>query len=98
MPPVMPSKVFNIPYPGGTVIVAALIKYSVAGATNEAYDSFVTQYSADGMTVVFSSVNGMSQNISVNDGVMTVRLVPFEPGVVIVDCRCCLIPGDPFAQ
>ena len=96
MPPVMSSKVFNIPYPGGTVIVATLIKYVISGDTQLSYDSFVTQYSDDGVTVDFS-LSSISRNISVNDGVMTVRLTATAPGVNIIDCRCCLIPGDPFA-
>ena len=97
MPPAMNSKVFNIPYPGVTVIVATLIKYLVTGNTQLSYSSFVAQYSDDGATVVFPSSYGIDNNISVNDGVMTVIVTPNDLGIVIVDCRCCLIPGDPFA-
>ena len=97
MPPIVSSKVFNIPYPGGTVIVATLIKYVISGNNQVMYGDIVTQYSDDGVTVDFPTRNGISKNISVNDGVMTVRLAANEPGVIIVDCRCCLIPGDPFA-
>ena len=97
MPPVRPSKVFNIPYPGGTVIVSTLIKYGISGDTTVLYDSVVTQYSDDGVTTNFSTSYNINQNISVNDGVMTVKLRSLEPDVIINDGRCCLIPGDPFA-
>ena len=96
MPPAIGKKVFNIPYPGGAAIVAALINYSRYGVTEEQKAGIVTQYSADGTTVVFPYSAGMYQSISVNDGVMTVTLTP-DPGNSIIDCRCCLIPGDPFA-
>ena len=97
MPPIMSSKVFNIPYPGGTVIVAALVKYRLEGDIQARYSAIVTQYSDDGVTVDFPTGYGISKNISVNDGIMTVRLTATDPAVFIIDCRCCLIPGDPFA-
>ena len=97
MQPALSTKVFNIPYPGGTVIVATLIKYVISGDTPESYASIVTQYSDDGVTVDFSHIYFISNDISVNDGVMTVRLTGNDPATILIDCRCCLIPGDPFA-
>jgi hypothetical protein len=38
----------------------------------------------------------LSLSVSVNSGVMTVT-VRYDIMYPITDCRCCLIPGDPFA-
>ena len=96
MPPKPTSKIFNMPFSGGAVTAVTLIKYKYSGETKERYTSGVTQYSADGMTVDFSLMGDLSQSISVSGGTMTVTLTAMV-GYTIIDSRCCLIPGDPFA-
>lgn len=96
MPPKPVSKIFNIPFSGGAATVVTLIKYRYPGETEERHISGVTQYSTDGMTVDFSLMGDLSQEISASGGTMTVTLTAMT-GYTLTDCRCCLIPGDPFA-
>lgn len=93
MPPVMPSKVFNIPFLGGAATVVCLIKYSRSG--RESTDSLSVQYNADGTTLGFGG-GDLTLGVSVNDDVMTVKITGLRD-YTITNCRCCLIPGDPFA-
>lgn len=94
--PSMPEKTFNIPFSGGAATVVCLFKYTAKGDTSSVYNDLISvQYNADGTTVTFG-YGRTSLRVSVNNGVMTVTL-SLVPGSEITDCRCCLIPGDPFA-
>ena len=96
MPPVS-GKTFNIPFSGGVATVVCLFKYTTATSTaSEDKSTISAQYNADGTTVTFWGSSGASLSVSVNNGVMTV-ILRTEPGSIVTDCRCCLIPGDPFA-
>lgn len=95
MPPIS-GKTFNIPFSGGAATVVCLFKYTTATSTaSEGKGTISAQYNADGTTVLFGPESSFL-NISVNNGVMTV-ILRLEPGSKVTDCRCCLIPGDPFA-
>ena len=95
--PQIPSKTFNIPFSGGAATVVCLFKYTAAGDTSSVYKDIIgVQYNADGTTVTFG-YGTTSFSVSANNGVMTATL-EIGPGSKITDCRCCLIPGDPFAQ
>lgn len=96
--PSLPKKTFNIPFSGGAATVVCLLKYTDKnGDTSSMYTSSASaQYNADGTTVTFFGSGGASLSVSVNNGVMTVTLM-LESGYRFNDCRCCLIPGDPFA-
>lgn len=96
MPPI-PGKTFNIPFSGGAATVVCLFKYvSKYGDTSSVYQGSISvQYNADGTTVPFESKNA-SLRVSVNNGVMTATLT-LALEFTTTDCRCCLIPGDPFA-
>ena len=96
MPPVVSSKIFNIPFLGGAATVVCAVKYKYGPSTNQETYSLIVQYNADGTTVNFGG-GDLSLLVSVNDGFMTVTL-EVMPGYTIIDCRCCLIPGVPFAQ
>lgn len=97
MPPT-PKKTFNIPFSGEAATVVCLIKYtSKYDDTPTVYNSNISaQYNADGTIVTFFGSIDASLSVSVNNGVMTVTL---NYGITnpITDCRCCLIPGVPFA-
>ena len=92
------SKTFNIPFSGGAATVVCLFKYTLK------YDDppFVykkdlcAQYNADGTIEDIGGSADLSLSASVNSGVMTVTL-RYDIVYGITDCRCCLIPGDPFA-
>ena len=95
MPPIR-NKIFNIPFSGGAATVVCLFKYNSLNDTSSVQEGSISvQYNADGTTVLFGSEYA-SLEVSVNSGVMTVKLTP-TPEYKITDCRCCLIPGDPFA-
>ena len=91
--PAVSSKTFNIPFSGGAATVVCLFEYNTADEPSR--NSTSVQYNADGTTVLFGSEYA-SLEVSVNNGVMTVTFT-LAPGYIIIDCRCCLIPGDPFA-
>ena len=93
MPPI-PKKTFNIPFSGGAVTVVCLYKSTVVASVVKSIIS--VQYNADGTTVTFGADSTSSLSVSVNNGVMTVTLT-VDPALKNTDCRCCLIPGDPFA-
>lgn len=97
MPP-LPKKTFNIPFSGGAATVVCLLKYigKLDDASPEYTSSTSAQYNADGTTVTFFGSAGADLSVSVNNGVMTVTLT-HDTQIRITDCRCCLIPGDPFA-
>lgn len=97
MPPI-PKKTFNIPFSGGAATVVCLFKYtSKYDDTPSAYNSSINaQYNADGTTATIGGTTTVSLSVSVNNGVMTVTL-EYDRMITIIDCRCCLIPGDPFA-
>lgn len=91
------SKTFNIPFSGGAATVVCLFKYSLSDDPSSAYKGVNSvQYNADGTTVNFRGSADAALSVSVNNGVMTVAL-EYARMVQITDCRCCLIPGDPFA-
>ena len=92
------SKTFNIPFSGGAATVVCLYKYTLkSDDTSFMYKSnLITQYNADGTTENFGGSANLSLSVSVNSGVMTVTL-NYDLTFRITDCRCCLIPGDPFA-
>lgn len=92
MPPVR-NKIFNIPFSGGAATVVCRYKATSIASVLNGISS--VQYNADGTTVTFES-DSSSLGVSVNNGVMTVSLT-VDPVLTITDCRCCLIPGDPFA-
>lgn len=96
--PSIPKKTFNIPFSGGAATAVCLFKYTGKnGDTSSMYTSSTSvQYNADGTTVTFFGSAGASLSASVNNGVMTVTL-EYDTQIRITDCRCCLIPGDPFA-
>ena len=91
--PAVSSKTFNIPFSGGAATVVCLFKYNSTDGPSR--NSTSVQYNADGTTVTFGD-EPTSLRVSVNNGVMTVTFT-LAPGYKIIDCRCCLIPGDPFA-
>lgn len=91
--PAVSSRTFNIPFSGGAATVVCLFKYNTPDGPGQ--NSTSVQYNADGTTVTFGDEYA-SLEASVNNGVMTVTL-KLVPGYKITDCRCCLIPGDPFA-
>lgn len=94
MPPIS-EKTFNIPFSGGAATVVCL--YIVHGGTaSNTHGSTSVQYNVDGTTVSFEGSGDPTLSVSVNNDVMTVTL-RLEPGIIITDARCCLIPGDPFA-
>ena len=97
MPP-KPKKTFNIPFSGGAATVVCLYKYTIKyDDTPSVYKSNIcAQYNADGTIENLGGSADLSLSVSVNSGVMTVTL---NYGITnpITDCRCCLIPGDPFA-
>ena len=97
MPP-LPKKTFNIPFSGGAATVVCLLKYTGKNDdTSSVYTSSTSaQYNADGTTVTFFGSAGADLSVSVNNGVLTVTL-EYDTQIRITDCRCCLIPGDPFA-
>lgn len=98
MPPI-PKKTFNIPFSGGAATVVCLLKYTGKSDddTSSVYTSSTSaQYNADGTTVTFFGSAGAYLSVSVNNGVMTVTL-EYDIQIRITDCRCCLIPGVPFA-
>ena len=92
------SKTFNIPFSGGAAIVVCLFKYtSKYDDTPFVYkNDIIAQYNADGTTENLGGSANLSLSVSVNSGVMTVTL-NYDLTFRITDCRCCLIPGDPFA-
>ena len=92
--PQIPRKTFNIPFSGGAATVVCLFKHISAG--DEYKSTISAQYNADGTTVTFGDESISLLSVSVNNGVMTVTLT-LSPGTRFTDCRCCLIPGDPFA-
>ena len=96
--PALQTKVFNIPFSGGAATVVVLIKYrDTSVGTAEKYAASIRLYSADGTTTDYGSTAAdISPDFSVSDGIMTVTLMAMRP-YTILDCRCCLIPGDPFA-
>ena len=93
MPPI-PKKTFNIPFSGGAATVVCL--YKATSVASVVKNTISVQYNADGTTVTFYVSTDASLSVSVNNGVMTVTLT-VDPAIKITDCRCCLIPGDPFA-
>lgn len=97
MPP-LPKKTFNIPFSGGAATVVCLLKYQgeLGDVSSDYTSSTSAQYNADGTTVTFWGSAGAALSVSVNNGVMTVTLT-HDTHIRITDCRCCLIPGDPFA-
>lgn len=87
------GKTFNIPFSGGAATAVCLFKYN---STDGEFKSTISaQYNADGTTVPFWD-GATSLHVSVNNGVMTV-ILRAGIGTKLTDCRCCLIPGDPFA-
>lgn len=96
MPPIL-SKTFNIPFSGEAATVVCIYKYTRRSDDTQSvhYGSTGVQYNADGTTVAFESDDAFF-SVSVNSGIMTVKLT-LVPELLISDCRCCLIPGDPFA-
>ncbi len=91
--PSVSSRTFNIPFSGGAATVVCLFKYITTDGPGQ--NSTSVQYNADGTTVAFGPEDTIL-SVSVNNGVMTVTF-SLAPGAKITDCRCCLIPGDPFA-
>lgn len=93
MPPILPTKTFNIPFSGGAATVVCLVKFTIQGDVGKT--GLITQYNSDGTTADY--IHGdLNLSISVSNGVMTVTLIAVS-GYIIEDSRCCLIPGDPFA-
>lgn len=92
------SKTFNIPFSGGAATVVCLYKYTIEyNDTPSVYKSNIcAQYNADGTIENLGGSANLSLSVSVNSGVMTVTL-NYDITFRITDCRCCLIPGDPFA-
>ena len=94
--PSIPKKTFNIPFSGGAATVVCLFKYTSLNNTSSVQEESISvQYNADGTTVLFGTEYA-SLEVSVNNGVMTV-ILRTDPVSIVTDCRCCLIPGDPFA-
>lgn len=93
MPPILPTKTFNIPFSGGAATVVCLVKYTIHGDVGKA--GLITQYNSDGTTTDYTH-SDLDLSISVSNGVMTVTLIA-AGGYILEDSRCCLIPGDPFA-
>lgn len=92
------SKTFNIPFSGGAATAVCLFKYtSKYDDTPIVYkNNICAQYNADGTIENLGGSADLSLSVSVNNGVMTVTL-EYDIVFRITDCRCCLIPGDPFA-
>lgn len=94
MPPSIKNKTFKIPFSGEEAVIVVVVKYTLDGV-QEQITVLCTQRTANGTTVRWDSNNDMTMGVTVSDGVMTVTLT--WVGVTVVDCRCCVIPGDPFA-
>lgn len=94
MPPMLPSKTFNMPFSGGAATIVCLVEYSNPDG-EVSKGGVITQYISDGTTVDLT-YGDMSLSVSVSNGVMTATLTAIS-GYNLRDCRCCLIPGDPFA-
>lgn len=95
--PALLRKTFNIPFSGGAATVVCLFKYSTGSDTPLVAKGVNSlQYNADGTTVTFDGSGDAAMSVNVNNGVMMVALNYARP-IKITDCRCCLIPGDPFA-
>lgn len=93
MAPILTPKVFNIPFSGGAAMIVVAVKYTLSERAGKSV--CVSQLNADGTTVDWEH-GDLSLSIAVSDSIMTVKL--FMPaGYVVTDCRCCAIPGDPFA-
>ena len=92
------SKTFNIPFSGGAATAVCLFKYtSEYDDTPIVYENNIcAQCNADGTIENLGGSADLSLSVSVNNGVMTVTL-EYDIVFRITDCRCCLIPGDPFA-
>lgn len=95
MPPSIKNKTFKIPFSGGKAVIVIAVKYTL-DMVYEQITVLCTEMSANGTTVRWDSNNDMNMGVTVSDGVMTVTLT--WVGVTVTDCRCCVIPGDPFAQ
>lgn len=96
MPAAVLRKTFNIPYSGGKATVMCLFKYSSSDNPSIVKYSVSSVQCHDGGGTGFGTADKATLMFSVNNGVMTVTL-NYTPGIEITDCRCCLIPGDPFA-
>lgn len=94
MPQALPSKNFNMPFSGGAATVVCLAEYSAFGGTVSKI-GLITQYNSDGTTVDLTA-GDLSLSVSASNGVMMVVLSAMK-GYTLIDGRCCLIPGDPFA-
>ena len=88
------TKTFKIPFQGGAAIIVALVKVNLLG--EDSVLSKVTQYNEDGTTKQWDTSGDITMDISWLDGVMTVNINE-SPNNIINDCRCCIIPGNPFA-
>lgn len=92
MPP-SKNKTFKIPFSGGAAVILTVVKYTLE--MREEIKILCAKRSADGTTVLWESSSEMNIGVTVSAGVMTVTLTWW--GVSVTDCRCCVIPGDPFA-
>lgn len=93
MPSAPVTKVFNIPFSGGAAMVVCVAKATVYEET--AVYALVTEIRADG-TINDLTAGDLQLSISVSGSIITVSLTAIKP-YIITDCRCSLIPGDPFA-
>lgn len=91
--PATKNKTFKIPFSGGAAVILTVVKYTLG--MQEQIMGLCTKRSADGTTVHWNSIDSMSLGVTVSAGVMTVTLTWWTG--TVTDCRCCVIPGDPFA-
>ena len=101
MPPVQKVTTFKIPFQGGSAIILALVNYTYSSGTDQVHGRLTKtiQYNEDGTTKKWDDSTDINITLSVSNGVMTVNIAPDigSPGYTLNDCRCCIIPGDPFA-
>lgn len=95
--PASKQKTFKIPFSGGAAMVVVVAKWSLLGEEEKQKKLLAAQINADGTTVGWrQDSEGVNLTISISASAMTVTL-NILPGYSVTDCKCCVIPGDPFA-
>lgn len=100
MPPMPKTTTFKIPFYGGSAIIVVLVNYTFASGTKTSTGRLTKtiQYNEDGTTKEWDASSDTPITLSVSDNIMTVNVSPASAiGCTFNDCRCCIIPGDPFA-
>lgn len=100
MPPVPKTTTFKIPFQGGPAIIVVLVNYTYTSTTDTRTGRLTKtmQYNEDGPTKEWDTSSDVAITLSVSDNIMTVNVSPASAiGYTFNDCRCCIVPGNPFA-